>query len=216
MGTVPETARLESVWSVSSDFLRYVQRSAEQTAFVYRVATVAEIPPIQPGSTIEVSIRFADRGTEFNVHAHVLERLESGSPLGLRLAFLPEEKARQELVLLSAEGESVPYLRRRAPRLACRLPTTVEIDRATSFETLIVNISDRGAYLLLERAPPDATLTLDIAFPGAKKPTRLRGRVTAQVAGPKRGIGIEFLFESTKQRDALVAEVTRLREALAP
>ena len=207
MTAVSSMPRIESVWPTGAEFLRHVRRTETLVTFVHPSAPPA---PLAPGTIVEVKIRFADRGLDFNVHGRVVDRLDDDPIAGLRLAFLSEERTRQELVLMTAEGENVPYLRRHSQRIPCRLPTDVTIDGGTTFATYTTNISARGAYLLVDQAPAGTQLELSIVFPQRRKPVRLFARVAAAVAGPRRGVGVEFLFESRQQRDAVAVEVARL------
>jgi hypothetical protein len=51
-----------------------------------------------------------------------------------------------------------------------------------------------------------------ISFPGDKDPLRVRGRVASVVRqGPQPGLGIEFLFSSREQRDAVHEHIRRLQ-----
>jgi hypothetical protein len=212
MTVASDLPHVVSTWETGADFRRQVGELDGVRTFFHPVREAAELPAAAvPGALISVSLRFLDRDIEFHVHTRVVARITE-APSGLKLAFLPEERDRQELVLASAEGESVPYLRRKSVRTPCNLDVHVKLENGTSIDTKLSTISERGAHVALETLAPEQRVTLTIAF--AERAVQVVGRVTAKIAGPQRGAGIEFIFASSKQRDDIAAAVTKFRATL--
>jgi hypothetical protein len=202
---------LTAAWARGAEFKAYVRSDAGATSFFVPVeaSMLANMPAV--GEVVSVQLVFRDREAEFHVHGRVVDVMRDGAT-GVRLEFLPEERERQELVLACAEGESIPYLRRKAVRTPADLEVHVRLENGETLSTRCTNISERGTHLALQTLRTDQRIGLVIVFPG-KRRASVNGRVTSSVsAGPQRGAGIEFLFASKKERDAFAAEVDRVRK----
>jgi hypothetical protein len=201
---------LPSVWRTGSEFLERFE--ATEAGGVLLQPFEGEPPSMATeGALLQLRIEFKDRSVEFDLHAQVLER----QPRGLRLEFVPEERSRLELVLTSARGESLPYFRRRHPRIVCQLPVELEVlDGGEREETATLTISEGGASLAVGELEleEDTPVQLAITFPGEARLT-LRGRVTSiATSGPRPSMGVEFRFRSADERDALSMQVRSLGE----
>ena len=209
-----ELPRIVSTWATGAEFCAQLGEDGSERTFYHPVRDASELPAeATPGAILSVSLRFLDRDVEFHVHGRVLER-NAGGMVGLRLAFLAEERDRQELVLASAEGERIPYLRRKAVRTPCDLEVQVTSEDGSRSPARLTNISERGAYVGLVAFVPGRKLELAISFPGHRERVHVAGRITAALSGPQRGAGVEFMFVSAKQRDAIAAAVVEFRAAL--
>ncbi len=164
-----------------------------------------------PGAVLRIQIHFDDTERDFYVHARLLEQ----EPGRLRLAFVPGESDRKELVLACAEGESVPYFRRRARRVAATLEVRVRLPAGTEIEARTADVSARGLRLLCDHPLAVGTsVSLAIGFPGQSAPLRVGGRVVAlETGGPEPGASIEFLFVSPAEEEELAARVDALAAA---
>ena len=134
----------------------------------------------------------------------------------LREAFpdrLAVELHRRELVLACAEGESFPYFRRRYERVACELPVRVYPEEGPKLQATVVEISEGGLSLGPDHGLKlDAVIGLSVSFPGKMRPLRLQGRVASVVPGAvERRVGVEFLFESSRQKERVGELIARLR-----
>ena len=202
--------QLDSVWDTGAAFLAHHREDDGVHTFVHVVAGGAEVPALEVGQVVWIDLRFEDRAAAFRLHARVVERLTEGPLHGLRLAFLDEESERRELVLACAEGESIPYLRRKAVRTPCDL--TVEVTRAdgSAFLARLTTVSERGAQIEGGGFDVNERIELAIALPHAQ--LRVRARVTSVLKGLDAGAGLEFQFESARQREAVAAEITKFRQ----
>lgn len=208
---------LDSVWQTGAEFLARYEPGEETGTFFHPASGEEALPAAaKAGEILSVTLRFLDRNREFDVHARVLERVVERGRCGLKLAFLPEERKRQELVLICARGESLPYFKRRYQRISCQLPVLLTAPGGNTLECNAVGISEGGARLDLasDEVSEDAIVSLAISFAGPAPSLTLRARVAAVTrSGPLPAIGIEFLFESEEQRTALQSLVQALRAA---
>ena len=207
--------RLESVWQKGSDFLKNFEPGEGPGKFFHPAPDDRELPPeATPGVMLSVHIRFQDRDApSFHVHARVLERRASGEKKGLLLEFLAEEAERQELVLACAEGESIPFFKRRFERFPCSIPVQVYVGKGRKLESTSVDICERGIGLVPNhRLKTEMSVRLHILFPNRKKPLTVRGRVASvMLEWPQQSVGIEFLFESIEQKKEMAGQVAMLR-----
>jgi hypothetical protein len=207
-------SRLELSFETGAIFLGAVRREAgAPLRFRWRPAEGRDLPPdVNTGDLVSAIIRLDDREADFHVHLRVTERRNEGDLRGLVFEFLPEERSRQEIVLACAEGESIPYLRRRRARVACRVPTVLAaagVEHAGTCTEISVGGMHVDVSGSLQGLVPDAKVTIELDLDGRK--LRLPGRVTARLdEGPQRGVGVEFLFESAQQRDAIAERVRQL------
>jgi hypothetical protein len=164
---------------------------------------------------VSLVVRFEDREAQFHLHARVLDRRTGSEKRGLSLEFLKEENDRVELLLMAAKGESLPYRRRRHSRIIYELAARIDL-AGVVITAKTNNITEGGVHVALESPPSEDTeLDIELMFPNGTSLT-LRGRVAESIeSGPQRGVGIEFLFASSDERDALRDQVALLR-AKAP
>jgi pSer/pThr/pTyr-binding forkhead associated (FHA) protein len=216
---------LESVWQTGADYLSNYRQNCEPGRLFHPAPRNASLlPEATPGALLSLNIRFLDRDTNFRVHARVIERQTGGEKPGLLVEFVREERDRQELVLACAKGESIPYFRRRHERVPCRLPIVVHVGEDDKRPATAVDISEGGTRLVpshgLEKGMR-VLLSLSFSenklFPFQRRRSLvLYARVVSIVTrGLQVSAGVEFLFESSKQRNKLVDEVTSLRSKLS-
>jgi CheY-like chemotaxis protein len=151
---------------------------------------------------IAVTVRFEDVEREFRVHGRTAD--------GGRVVF--GDDAGRELLLASANGESVPYFRRAHPRHPARLAVRLSAPEGLVIASHTQDVSARGLMLSTDHTIEIGTLVgLRIAFPGAEAPIEVAGRVQSSIAtGPRRGVGIEFQFTSQAQRTDVADRVAKL------
>jgi len=169
-------------------------------------------PPAVPGVLVAMQIELADRDAPvFRLHAVVLERHTGQEKRGMLVEFMPGERHRQDLVLACAYGESVPHFRRRHERLSCSLPVRLQAGERRRLDCTAVEIGEGGLGLVPDHGLEcEMIVWLVVSFEREK--IRLRGRVASIIpGGPRRGAGVEFLFESSGQRREVAEQVALLR-----
>lgn len=211
--------RLASVWRTGAELLDSLEVRPEGESVLHLPRVDDRIhAAVADGELVSVDIRLLDRDAEFHLHGRIVGRTLRHGRRGLRVALLEEERDRRELVLLCARGQSVPYFRRRYPRVPCCLPAWVAAPHNEEFETTVVTIAEGGAGLTLvsDAIWQDAMVTVSIEFEAGASPLALRSRVASiRRAGLQAGIGVEFLFESREREEALHRHVARIRRRAA-
>ncbi len=210
-------SKLVSAWQACEQFLANLEIRDGPARLFHPIRDDLEFPPqAGMGALLSVFIRLLDRqAPDFHLHAYVVEKRVAGKERGILLEFLEEEKDRLELVLVCAEGESIPHFRRRYERITCRLPVKIKEFRRKWQDCTAIDISEGGLGLIpTHDLKPETLVVLSIAF-GDDRTIELNGRVASVVSrGPQQGLGIEFLFESAKQRDQVADYVAILRSRL--
>jgi len=205
---------LESVWVSGEDFLKHFKEGEITGQFFHPAQKPEDLPAdAQPGVLISVNLRFLYRNAEFHLHAKVLERLETGDKIGLRLELLSEERDRQELVKACAEGQNIPYYERRFPRVACEFPVKLKLDDGKVLEGMTTNLSEGGAGVRPDHALMiDMVVGLSIELPDNFQ-LEAKGQIVFVITqGPQRGLGVKFLFDTDEQRDQAEEMVAWVRE----
>lgn len=199
--SVESPIALELEWPTGADYLAGYNAHADGGRFYVPPGTTLPAP----GTLLSATLRFTDKALEYHVHARVID---AGT-----LAFLPEERTREELVRAGASGDATEYRRRRHVRIPCNLPVRVETGRL-SYETTATNISDWGVHLALDVALDRESLVfLTIDFPDDRLRLFAQGRVRSVIpAGPQRGVSVEFVFDTSKARDAMAEKVRGLAQ----
>lgn len=205
--------RMVTTWHSGQDFLdNYQPGSGPGTLFVpYK--RVRDLPgEARINIVVSVIMRFSDRAADFHVHARVLERRTESEPPGLLLQFLEEEQDREHLVRACAKGEYISYFRRRHHRTACNLPAQIKTDKGKIKNSTAIDISEAGVGLVTDQALKlEMPVRVILSFPDGQE-LDLRGRVASVVPkGPQQGVGVEFLFDSTYQRNQTANQIKKLQ-----
>lgn len=207
---------VRSVWKSGADFLEHYTEADPPRIFCL-VAADRELPPgLSVGTMVSVVVVLEERGTEFHLHARVLDRRKGTEKRGVTLELLREERDRIELLLVAARGESIPYFKRRYERIPCRVPCEIVTETGARLSGETTNVNEGGLHARVEPVPRrDEEVLVDVTLPGDRR-WRIRARVVDVLAeGPQRGVGLEFLFASAEQRDEVRQDVAALR-ARAP
>lgn len=199
----PPLKQLVLEWDRAEDFLKGFEDGP--TRRIRTAVKLKEWP--ETGSLCSLVLRFADRDTEFQMHAVLLMRRDGVAVFEL----LPEERMRHELVLVAARGESLPYRRRRHTRIPCHLVVNVHCNNGQRVSGQATTFGAGGVHLALEKPiEADQQIFMKIEFSDGRKMS-LVGRVTSCIEeGPKKGNSIEFLFESSDQRKEISAIAAEL------
>lgn len=202
---------LRSVWVSGAEFLAHLL-DREPPQFFHPVPLERELPPVAVGALISVVIAFEDRDAEFHVHARVIDRRTGTVKHGLTLEVIPEERDRMEVILIAARGESFPYRRRRHERVACQLRCDLTGPDGRVWRGETTNVNEGGLHASVDHPlpAPDAIVAVRVEVEGHA--WTVQGRIVDAIPeGPQRGVGVEFLFSSSEQRDAVRDDVATIR-----
>jgi hypothetical protein len=205
--------RMKTTWRTGKMFLDNYQPGSGPGKFFIPYKRARDLPAeARINIVVSVIMRFSDRAADFHVHARVLERRTETEPTGLLLQFLDEEQDREQLVLACAKGEYISYFRRRHRRTACHLRARILTDRGKVKESTAIDISEAGVGLVTDQALKlEMPVNITLSFPDGKDLT-LPGRVASVVLqGPQKGVGVEFLFDSTYQRNETANQIKKLQ-----
>jgi hypothetical protein len=207
-----EMFALRSSWKTGAAFLEHLIE-ADPPRFFHPIPQHDELPAhATVGAILSVTIVIEERAAEVHLHARVLDRRDGTKRHGLTLEILPAERDRFEFVLVAARGESLPFWRRRHPRMPYVAPCRISPAGRPPLEGTTTNINAAGTHVAVEPVlRQDAEV--EVEFRPRNGPAwSIRGRVAEVIReGPQRGLSIEFLFSSAEQRDAVRARIERLR-----
>ena len=200
---VADTLRIR--WARGSEFLQAFDREGPgRYAVVMKDLARLLRGRVEMGRQVPVELEFVDTNRVFR-HSARLVAHASGPPEVAVFEFIPAETSVRELVLLHAEGGSVPYLHRRAERKPVWLPVELELEGRwrRGFAT---ELAELGMYVTITQPPPvDARLAVRIRT--ANGWLHVRGRVVYARGAPNIGCGIELVFADR-------ADEVRVRTAL--
>lgn len=205
--------RMKATWRTGKMFLDNYQPGSGPGTFFIPYKRARDLPAeARLNIVVSVIMRFSDRAADFHVHARVLERRTEAEPPGLLLQFLDEEQDREQLVQACAKGEYISYFRRRHRRTACNLPARIKTDKGKLKDSTAIDISEAGVGLVTDQALKlEMPVNVTLSFPDGKE-LSLPGRVASVVLkGPQKGVGVEFLFDSTYQRNECANQIKKLQ-----
>ena len=160
---------------------------------------------------VSVTVRLEDAAREFRLHG----RIAQAGAAGAQIALDPDEIGAAALLLASASGESVPYFRRAEPRYPLRLEVRLRAESGLVIVSHSQDVSARGMMISTDhRIEVGTKIALRVLFPGREEPFTIAARVQSCIrSGPRRGIGVEYLFTSQEQRtemsELVVSSVAR-------
>lgn len=205
-----ENPPLRIAFETGDDLLEHLRYNEGLASFRWNPSS--ELPPLAvPGTKLPLVLEFDDTKRRFHILARVLTRIAEGPDRGIRFEFMRDQPLRQEIVLMSARGESIPYRRRSRPRLECELDAKLAVAAGTVTAKL-TDISATGAQIEIgDELELDSTVHVDVTILGER--IRVAGRVSWTApceAGHSHGV--EFVFESATHRDRVACLVARLAE----
>ena len=188
---VADTLRIR--WARGSEFLQaYDREGPGRYCVVMRDLAQLLRGRTELGRRVPVELAFVDTNRSFR-HTAQLVAHEMGPPELAVFEFLREELSIRELVLLHAEGSSVPYLNRRAERMPVWLP--VEIDLGGRWRRgFATELAELGMYVTITQPPPADTRVSVRVRTANHGVLQLGGRVVYARQRPNVGCGIELVF----------------------
>lgn len=204
---------LKSVWWTGRDFLDHVKLDHGNISFLYRTSTGQPLPPyVIAGGIVMLALQFLDRNLEFIIYARVMSRIDQGDTAGAQVQCLHEERGRQQAVLDCARGHHVPADQRRSERIPCFFKVTATPEGGLPHITWALNINHHGIFIAYRDTTSDnERFDLSLDFPDQEPGFLVAARVKAIVTETiQPGLGLEFLFESGEQHQAIVRQVKKL------
>jgi Tfp pilus assembly protein PilZ len=170
------------------------------------------------GDEVELQLRFLEEAIDFRVKGTVRwRRTTSGRkslPPGLGIEFLPESGAAEQKLLAYAMGHEVSIVHRGGQRYGAQL--AVKLTEGSRKRVIATDdLSEGGAFLLTDGAyEVGDLLTLNVRPPGAIFGIALEARVAWCRGGDRPGVGVEFRFDNTRQKQRIEKLVAQLKTQL--
>ncbi len=167
------------------------------------------------GQPLIVAVRFPTAGRSFRLRGTVIAARrgsrEPPLPAGVEVSLPSDQQRTLRRVLDCAEGKQVDFVDRRDKRVACAIEVTYRTD-AGFVREFAEDISAGGTFVRSERLFAEgAALECKLKPPGYLMGIRLRARVAwVKSSGEDRGMGLEFQFDSARQRRRIRSLCQRL------
>ncbi len=155
---------------------------------------------------------------KFRIRGAVKWRRPVGSarvlPPGLGIEFLPTEEPARELLLAYATGRDVALVERDGRRFGCNIKVKRKDDGVTVAEETD-DTSEGGAFILTEKEVAVGTrFKLKLQPPGTLFGINVDAVVAWRRTEGRRGVGVEFIFDSPRKREQVVKLVSNLKEKI--
>jgi len=166
---------------------------------------------------ITIVIEFPAQKRSFRIHGKVVSRrrasVEPPLPPGVQVEFPSDENRTLQLVLDHAEGKQVDFTDRTSRRLPCSYVVSYRRDRDFIHE-FAEDIGEGGTFIRTSQLFPVGTeVECRLKPPGYLLGIKLRGRVAwLKETGRPKGMGVEFLFTSERQRKKVRDLVKKLAQ----
>ncbi len=179
--------QLRITWAHGAEFLSALDRDAGRyTVEVPHSSRVLRQTTV--GGQLLVEHQFIDRDRAFRHVARVVG-YEAGPPEVFTLEFVEAEHRVRDLVICHAEGQSVPYLNRRAERRPVWLPIQFG---ERSLHGIVTELSELGAFVTTNHPAPEGSV--ELRFPAMTAGLAITARVLYTRGGHDRGFAVEFVF----------------------
>ncbi len=163
--------------------------------------------------TVTILLEFPTRGCTYRMRGRVVTSRRAGAagslPPGVQVEFSYDQFKTMHMVLDCAEGKMVDFVQRTNQRMPCQFEVSYR-SNAGFVREFADDISEGGSFIRTDRPFPAGTeVECKLKPPGYLLGVKLRGRVVwVQPTGDMKGMGIEFIFDSERQRNK-VKEVVR-------
>jgi len=176
--------------------------------------------PLELAEQVLVVIEFPAEQRSFRLQGKVIARRRSAReslPPGAHVEFPAEENRTLQLVLDHAQGKEIDFIDRRGKRMPCSFVVSYRSDEDFVSE-FAEDIGEGGTFIRTENISEVGTeVECRLKPPGYLMGLKLKGRVAwVKKTGRPKGMGVEFIFASERQRKKvrevvkkLVAEHTR-------
>lgn len=170
------------------------------------------------GEEVDLEISFLEEHVRFRIRGTVKWRRPVSTakvlPPGLGIEFLSEDDAARELLLAYATGRDVALVERDGRRFGCHIKIKRKGDAGTVAEQTD-DISEGGAFILTEQDVSVGTrFKLKLQPPGALFGINVDAVVAWKRETGRKGIGVEFIFDSPRKREQVSRLVANLKEKI--
>lgn len=171
------------------------------------------------GEELDLEIHFLEEQVAVRVRGQVRWRRASNShrksvPPGVGIEFLPAETPARDLLLDFASGKDLSLVIRSARRYGVGLRVKYKQGGAVMVDTTD-DISEGGAFILSDDPiPVGSRVELKLLPPGSLFGVGVKAVVAWRRDRGRRGFGVEFLFDSDRQRKRVARLVGTLKEQI--
>jgi type IV pilus assembly protein PilZ len=170
------------------------------------------------GDVLTVVVEFPSRRRSFRLRGRVVASRRGSKdpplPAGIEVEFSSDQHKTLQMVLDCADGKSIDFIDRKSKRLLCSVEVSYRSDVGFVRE-FADDISEGGTFIrTLRKMAVGTELECKLKPPGYLLGIKLRCRVAwvSQTDSP-RGMGVEFLFDSERQRKKVFRIVAKLNAA---
>jgi type IV pilus assembly protein PilZ len=161
-----------------------------------------------------VVIDFPTEQRSFRLQGKVIARRRSSReslPPGAHVEFPADENRTLQLVLDHASGKEIDFIDRRGKRMQCSFVVSYRSDEDFISE-FAEDIGEGGTFIRTDRIFEVGTeVECRLKPPGHLMGLKLRGRVAwVEKRGVPKGMGVEFIFQSDRQRKKVREVVEKL------
>jgi type IV pilus assembly protein PilZ len=161
-----------------------------------------------------VVIEFPAEQRSFRLQGKVIARRRSSReslPPGAHVEFLADENRTLQMVLDHAQGKAIDFIDRRGQRMPCSFVVSYRSDAGFVSE-FAEDIGEGGTFIRTENIFEIGTeVECRLKPPGYLMGLKLKGRVAwVKKTGQPKGMGVEFIFRSERQRKKVREVVKKL------
>ena len=170
--------------------------------------------PLELAEQVLVVIEFPAEDRSFRLQGKVIARRRSAReslPPGAHVEFPAEENRTLQLVLDHAQGKEIDFIDRRGKRMPCSFVVSYRSDEGFVSE-FTEDIGEGGTFIRTDDIFEVGTeVECRLKPPGYLMGLKLKGRVAwVKKSGRDKGMGVEFIFASDRQRKKVREVVKKL------
>ena len=174
---------------------------------------------VELGEEVDLEVHFLEEQVSLRIRGQARWRRAANSRRrnvlpGVGIEFLPEEAHARDLLLQFVDGKDLGLIIRSGRRFGVNVRIKVRQDGATLVDTTD-DLSEGGAFILSEDPiPVGSRVELRLLPPGSLLGVGVKAVVAWRRDEGRRGFGVEFLFDSDRQRRRVARLVEDLKEQL--
>lgn len=172
---------------------------------------------VNVGDDVDLEVVFVEEHVKFRIRGTVVwRRAKSGGSLrpGLGVEFAPDDENAANLLVQYASGRDVHLVERDGRRFGCGIKVKVKSGGVTMVEETD-DISEGGAFILTDDPIPVGTaFELKLQPPGSLFGVGVKAVVAWRREQGRRGIGVEFVFDSPRKREQIAKLVRQMKDRI--